>query len=83
MAKQKVNQHLMLLTITSSVPSSLHACSLKPSNETMGMTLPSLRESQAQWGNTTLPYPSICLTEFRYCKTNKQTYMLIIALSEI
>ena len=66
----------VLIQITSSVPSSLHACNLNPSKDTIGMTLPSFLESQAQWGNTTLPYPSICLTEFRYwrVKTEQLTF---------
>lgn len=60
--------------LTSGVPSFLQAWSLKHSNPISAITWPSFRESQAQWGNTTSPYPSNCRATFRYYNTTTNLY---------
>ena len=53
-------------------PWSEQACNRKLSILIETMTCPLFLASQAQWGNTSVPYPSNALATSRYCKSKKR-----------
>lgn len=68
---------ITVLYITSSAPSSLHACNLKLAAPAEAITCPSLRESQEQCGNTTSPYPTSSRANLRYCEYQGAEFQVV------